>query len=184
MSSKRITCKATTLRGKHCSRIAVEDHLCRQHYKQIHGHVPNAPKINAFSKAEVMAPTKGCPPGMVKRKGYVRRAFVRASGSKVKGSKVATVCIPDRGSKGRAWKLKNKTLGIGKLKKGDLTKFGYSAKSPERSRHSAIKKAVKKTGAVTIERKLNALAVYTKNTNPKLSKEFKQDSLYAATLKK
>ena len=181
---KRITCEAKTLRGTHCSRIAVEDHLCRQHYKQIHGHTPHVKKVNAFSKTAVMAPTKGCPVGMEKRKGYVRRSFVRKDGTKVQGSKVATVCIPDRGSKGRAWKLKNKTMGIGKLKKGDLTKFGYSSKSPERSRHSAIKKAVKESGAVTIERKLNALAVYNKNRSPKLSKEFKSDSLYAATLKK
>ena len=181
---KRVTCKAKTLRGTHCSRIAVEGHLCRQHYKQMNGHAPSTPKANVFSKAKVMAPTKGCPPGMIKRKGYVRRTFVRASGIKVEGGMVASVCIPDRGSKGRDWKLKNKTLGIGKLKKGDLTQFGYSSKSPERSRHSAIKKAVKESGAVTIERKLNALAVYNKNTNPKLSKEFKQDSLYAATLKK
>ncbi len=184
MVSKRVTCKAKTLRGTHCSRIAVQEHLCRQHYKQIHGHAPHVAKAHAFSKAEVMAPTKGCPEGMVKRKGYVRRAFVRASGAKVQGSKVATVCIPDRGAKGRAWKLKNKTLGIGKLKKGDLTQFGYSAKSPERTRHSAIKKAVKKMGVVPIERKLNALAVYTKNRSPRLSKEFKADSLYTATLKK
>ena len=181
---KRETCKAKTLRGTHCSRIAVEGHLCSQHYKQVHGHAPHVKKANAFSKVKVMSPIKGCPPGMEKRKGYVRSSFVRKDGTKVQGSKVPTVCIPDRGSKGRAWKLKNKTLGIGKLKKGDLTKFGYSAKSPERTRHSAIKKAVKKTGAITIERKLNALAVYTKNRNPKLSKEFKEDSLYAATLKK
>jgi len=182
MVSKRITCNARTLRGKKCSRIAVEDHLCRQHYKQIHGHVPHVAKAHTFSKKEVMAPTEGCPVGMVKRKGYVRRAFVRATGSKVHGSKVATTCIPDRGSKGRAWKLKNKTLGIGKLKKGELTQFGYSVKSPARTRHSAIKKAVKKYGKVTIERKLNALAVYNSKKNPKMAAEFKQDSLYAATM--
>lgn len=182
MVSKRVTCNARTLRGTKCSRIAVEDHLCRQHYKQIHGHVPHVAKAHAFSKKEVMAPTEGCPAGMVKRKGYVRRAFVRASGSKVHGSKVAKACIPDRGAKGRAWKLKNKTLGIGKLKKGELTQFGYSAKSPVRTRHSAIKKAAKKYGKVTVQRKLNALAVYNSKKNPKMAAEFKQDSLYAAAM--
>jgi hypothetical protein len=182
MVSKRMTCNARTLRGTKCSRIAVEDHLCRQHYKQIHGNVPHVAKARVFSKKEVMAPTEGCPAGMVKRKGYVRRSFFRASGSKVLGSKVAAACIPDRGAKGRAWKLKNKTLGIGKLKKGELTQFGYSVKSPVRTRHSAIKKAVKKYGKVTVQRKLNALAVYNKKKNPKMATEFKQDSLYAAAM--
>jgi hypothetical protein len=182
MVSKRVTCNAQTIRGTKCSRIAVEDHLCRQHYKQIHHHVPHVAKAHVFSKKEVMSPTVGCPEGMVKRKGYVRRAFVRATGSKVHGSKVVAHCIPDRGSKGRAWKLKNKTMGIGKLKKGELTQFGYSVKSPERTRHSAIKKAVKKYGKVTVERKLNALAVYTKKRSPKMSDEFKKDSLYVATM--
>jgi hypothetical protein len=182
MVSKRVTCNARTVRGTKCSRIAVEDHLCRQHYKQIHDSVPNVSKVHMFSKKEVMAPTKGCPAGMVKRKGYVRRAFVRASGSKVHGSKVATSCIPDRGSKGRAWKLKNKTMGIGKLKKGELTQFGYSVKSPERTRHNAINKAVKKYGKVTVQRKLNALSVYNSKKNPKMSAEFKKDSLYAAAM--
>jgi hypothetical protein len=136
----------------------------------------------AFSVEMVMAPTKGCPKGMEKLKGYVRRSFIRKDGSPVVGSKVPTSCITDRGAKGRAWKLKNKTLGIGSLKKGELKIFGYSTKKAEATRHAAIRKAAKAYGALPVQRKLNALAVYNSKRSPVLSNEFKQDSLYAASL--
>ena len=103
----RHTCKAKTTRGTRCSRIAVENGMCRQHFKQMTGHKSQKKSSRAFSLEKVMAPTKGCPPGMEKRKGYVRRSFVRSDGTPVHGSKVENACITDRGAKGRAWKLKN-----------------------------------------------------------------------------
>jgi hypothetical protein len=179
-------CKAHTKSGKKCTRLAVEGGLCAQHYKTKFHHAP-AMKFrlrnpHTFTVAKVMSPTKGCPPGMEKRKGYVRRAFFRKSGSVVHGSKVAASCIPDRGAKGRAWKLKNKTLGIGPLKKGELKVFGYSSKKSEAVRRSAIRKAASAYGALPVERKLNALAVYNSKRSPIMSNLFKQDSLYAANL--
>jgi hypothetical protein len=181
------SCKAHTKSGKNCSRLAIENGLCSQHYKLKFHHKPSSSirrkSPHAFSIAKVMAPTKGCPPGMEKRKGYVRRAFVRKStGSPVKGSKVPATCIPDRGAKGRAWKLKNKTLGIGPLKKGELKVFGYSSKKSETVRHASIRKAASAYGALPVERKLNALAVYNSKRSPVLSKMFKADSLYTAKL--
>ena len=62
-----------------------------------------------------------------------------------------------------------------KLKKGSLTKHGYSSKKTERSRHISLKKAVLETSKTTVVRKLNAVKILNKNTNPKVSKVFKLD---------
>jgi hypothetical protein len=179
-------CSAKNKNGKKCTRLAVEGGLCSQHYKMKFHHKPSLKfklrNPHTFTVARVMSPVKGCPPGMEKRKGYVRRAFVRKSGSPVHGSKVGASCVPDRGAKGRAWKLKNKTLGIGPLKKGELKVFGYSSKKSEAVRHASIRKAASAYGALPVERKLNALAVYNSKRSPVLSNMFKQDSLYAAKL--
>jgi hypothetical protein len=53
---------------------------------------------------------------------------------------------------------------IGSLSHGDLTQLGYSATAPRRTRRRAIKKAVRKFGALSTFRKLNAVAVYSKRT--------------------
>jgi hypothetical protein len=178
------SCSAHTKFGRKCTRLAVDKGLCSQHYKVKYGHKSPAMRLSprAFSVAKVMSPTKGCPKGMEKRKGYVRRSFMRSDGTPVQGSEVATSCVADRGAKGRAWKLRNKTLGIGPLKKGELKAFGYSSKKSEVVRHAAIRKAANAYGALPVERKLNALAVYNSKRNRDLANEFKQDSLYAATL--
>ena len=68
--------------------------------------------------------------------------------------------------------------GIGKLKKGELGKYGYSTKVNATRRHRALNKATRKYGALSVYRKLNALAVYTKNTSPKTSKTVKADRNY------
>lgn len=68
--------------------------------------------------------------------------------------------------------------GIGKLKEGELSKFGYSFGKTARSRHTAINAATKKHGALSVYRKLNALAVYTKNTSPGTSKKALADRNY------
>jgi len=67
--------------------------------------------------------------------------------------------------------------GIGPLREGELSQFGYSgvAKLSEARRHAALKLAVGKFGALTVIRKLNAVAVYTKNTSPKVSRIFRSD---------
>jgi len=176
------SCKAITQSGRKCIRLAVEDGYCAQHFKMMTGHKTRHRSPRAFSVSKVMSPTKGCPPGMVKRKGFIRSSFMKSNGTPVMGSKIPNTCIPDRGSKGRAWKLRNKTLGIGPLKKGELKIFGYSASKSQPVRYSAIRKAAKAYGALPVERKLNALAVYNRKRNRVMADEFKADSLYAATL--
>lgn len=65
--------------------------------------------------------------------------------------------------------------GIGKLKEGELKAVGYSATAKASTRHRALTKAVKRYGALSTYRKLNAVAVYTKRTAPGASKTFKAD---------
>ena len=78
--------------------------------------------------------------------------------------------------------IRNKTRkcvpGIGKLKKGELGRYGYTTKAKSSTRHRALNKATRKYGALSVYRKLNALSVYTKNRSPKTSKTVKSDRNY------
>ena len=67
--------------------------------------------------------------------------------------------------------------GIGPLRHGDLTQFGYEhvTSLSEGRRHLALASAVKKYGALSIWRKLNAVFIYTKHTAPASSAIFKVD---------
>ena len=67
---------------------------------------------------------------------------------------------------------------IGKLRKGELTQFGYSTSKTARSRHIALNQATKKYGRLSVFRKLNALAVYTKRRSPKTSKRALSDRTF------
>lgn len=75
----------------------------------------------------------------------------------------------------KTWRQKHHSIGIGKLHKGDLSSKGYSVKKTLRLRHKALKKVVKSEGPLSTFRKLNAIAVYTKNESPTKSKTFKRD---------
>jgi hypothetical protein len=66
-------------------------------------------------------------------------------------------------------------------KNGDLVKLGYSLSKTARSRHGAIKKAVKKFGRVTVSRKLNALAVFNKRRHPMTARKARADRKYTMT---
>ena len=63
--------------------------------------------------------------------------------------------------------------GIGELKKCEL--HGYRAKNSKTSRRKSLRKTVRSVGALSTFRKLNALAVYTKNSAPTKSKTIKTD---------
>ena len=75
----------------------------------------------------------------------------------------------------KTWRQKHHSIGIGELKHGDLEKRGYSVKNSKTLRHSALRIVVKKEGALSTFRKLNAVSVYTKNSSPTKSKTFKKD---------
>lgn len=82
-----------------------------------------------------------------------------------------------------AWQKRTGMQGIRTLKKGLLTKVGYSVTAPVSRRRAAVKAAVKKYGRASTIRKLNAVAVYTRKSSPTKSRAFKKDMKYAQTLK-
>jgi Family of unknown function (DUF5771) len=66
---------------------------------------------------------------------------------------------------------------IGTLKKGLLIKFGYQnvTQLSQQQRHEALTKAIRAYGPLSVFRKLNAVYVYNRKTNPSHSKIFKTD---------
>jgi len=91
-----------------------------------------------------------------------------------KRARVAAGCIKNVGNPGKGLPS---GPGIGPLRKGDLSRFGYEhvTAMTEGRRHLALASAVKEYGSLTVWRKLNALYVYTRNTSPSSSAIFKAD---------
>ena len=73
--------------------------------------------------------------------------------------------------------------GIGPLRHGLLAKFGYShvASLSLHQRHTALEKAVKAYGSLSVFRKLNAVYVYSRKTAPSSSRIFKADRDWIGT---
>ena len=128
-----------------------------------------------------------CPKGFILRSGYTRkfRPSVKASGFTVrrKGKvytvrpkantiKVAASCIKNRGLSGKGPK---NGKGIGKLRKGELIKYGYQYRLSDSLRQTALKKAVKHYGALSVYRKLAAVAKLSVRTAPDASNIFVRD---------
>jgi Family of unknown function (DUF5771) len=113
---------------------------------------------------------KLCPKGTIRRRGY--EATRRNTTYRVKSS-----CIKDRGAKGR-WQTVRRMLGIGPLRKGDLTSLGYSVHDDASTRHAALDKVVSRYGKVSALRKVNAIAVYSKRTAPSRARTYKTDMHY------
>jgi len=69
---------------------------------------------------------------------------------------------------------------IGTLRKGLLTKYGYEDVTSLSvvQRHTAINKAIRAYGALSVSRKLNAVYVYNRKTNPSAARIFKADRDY------
>ena len=67
--------------------------------------------------------------------------------------------------------------GIGPLKSGELSRFGYDhvITMTVQARRAALDKAVAAYGALSLFRKLNALYVYTRNSSPPSSAIFLMD---------
>lgn len=112
-------------------------------------------------------PTRGCPRGYIRRASYKRKSYTRKSGSRVRSARVKSNCIKMQGKHG--------LRVIPKLRKGDLSQFGYSSSASATSRHRSLAKAVKEYGALSVFRKLNAIMVLNKNRSPGLSSRFKSD---------
>ena len=112
-----------------------------------------------------------CKRGYIERSGYYRRPYTRSDGVKVKGHHVGATCIKDRGEKGKGPKL------IPKLQRGELKEFGYTlGERLAGERRKPLKKAIRKYSALSVMRKLNAVATLLKNTSPTKSARAKADS--------
>jgi hypothetical protein len=106
------------------------------------------------------------------------KEIARKKGIKLSGTK-AQLLARLRSYKGKNKKKRSSKKNIiGPLRKGTLTHFGYKSTSSAESRHRALHKAVKSEGALSIFRKLNAIATLNKNRNPSLSRKFISDRNY------
>jgi hypothetical protein len=129
----------------------------------------------------------GCPQGYILRRGYTRkfRPSVKATGFTVrrKGTvytvrpkantiRVPAACIKDRGLPGKG---PREGEGIGKLRKGELIKYGYQYRLSDSLRQAALKKAIKRYGPLSVYRKLDAVAKLSLRTAPDASRIFSRD---------
>lgn len=73
------------------------------------------------------------------------------------------------------WQIEHQSMGIGRLKKGELGKYGYSSFADSETRGEALFHAVEEYGALSVFRKLNALSVYNRNSSPRSARIFKSD---------
>ena len=138
--------------------------------------------------ARLMGTKKRCPPGQIARSAYVRKisANVARQGylkrtstgktvkvfPKSKSVFVPASCVKDLG---KAGKLQKGQVAIGPLRKGELSKHGYSYKLSETERRAALQKAISEYGALSTYRKLNAVAKLTTRANPTASTAFATD---------
>jgi len=104
--------------------------------------------------------------GTIRRRGYT--AHRRGKTIKVKSS-----LIPDLGAIGRWVSLHGP--GIGPMKKGELTRYGYKSSAPRTTRRNALRKAVQSYGATSTFRKVNALETLSKRTATSRNKTYSAD---------
>ena len=139
----------------------------------------------------------GCPKGYIRRKGYTRKfknttknlGYTRKTKSgeviivhPTKGEiQVASTCIKDRGLPGKG---PREGEGIGELRRGALTKYGYYYALPTSQRESSLKRAIKAYGALSVYRKLDAIAKLSMRVAPDLSKVYKRDRDWVYTIYK
>ena len=142
--------------------ICTHGEKCKQIYKRL-----RTVSMRVFLKNVrlVMAKTKKCSKGEIMRKSYIRTL---KNGRQIH---VPEQCIQDRGLPGTGF------IGIGPLRKGELTKYGYQHVNnlTISQRRTALRKAIREYGSLGVWRKLNAVAVYTKRTSPQTSRIFKED---------
>lgn len=105
-----------------------------------------------------------CPVGTIRRKAYTRKD----------GTHVRSTCVLDRGLPGKT-AAKRKSLPT--PTPGSLSKYGYfNLKSKLADvRRKALLRGVKDAGYATIVRRVNLIANYNKNSDPRLYKILRAD---------
>jgi hypothetical protein len=122
-------------------------------------------KRSQWAKKYLAAKKKSRSKSVRCRPGYTKRS-----------SAVKATCIRDKKrKKSKSKSHKKKLVKIGPLNKGTLRKFGYHSADGTVTRRKALAAAVKRIGWLPVFRKLNAVSVLTKRTNPKKSMIFKRD---------
>jgi Family of unknown function (DUF5771) len=101
----------------------------------------------------------------VNRKGKTYKVFPSAKSTFVKAKCVKSLVGAATRSPAR----------FGPLRKGELTKLGYSSKYPDEQRYIALRKAVEKYGALGVYRKLDAVAKLTVHSIPAASVVYVKD---------
>jgi hypothetical protein len=134
---------------------------------------------------------KNCPRGYIKRAAFVRTTR-KGKRSHVPEQCIQNVGAPGKGLEGPIGRAQARPIGeallasgarqegsrgIGPLRKGELTKFGYEnvAKLSVAERHAALRKAIDAYGSLGVWRKLNAVQIYTRRISPGVSAIFKAD---------
>tara|TARA_Y100001970_G_scaffold225915_1_gene279149 strand:- start:791 stop:1933 length:1143 start_codon:yes stop_codon:yes gene_type:complete len=159
---KQIKTKKLSKRAKW--RKKVEDKLYKQH-----------------KEARKRFGTPKCKKNEIIREGYLRKSYIKKNGVKVKSKWVKPVCIKDRGLPGKGFQLKKHSRlqkpgkGIGPLKKDVLKKYGYSTKIKQKDRRNALRYAVIEHPPLRIFRRMNAIRILTKRTNPTVSATLLKD---------
>lgn len=128
-----------------------------------------------------------CPKGYILRRSYTRRFrpnvketgfTVRRKGTvytvrpKANSIRVPASCIKNRGLPGKG---PREGEGIGKLRKGELIKYGYQYRLSDALRHASLKRAIDRYGALSVYRKLDAVAKLSLRTAPDASEIFSKD---------
>jgi hypothetical protein len=165
---KTYTRKGTRVRGRCIRSQTRATESSRNKVKRILGRMSR--RLRGIRKSQ--RSYKGtCKKGMILRKAYVRYT------KRGKRTLIKEACIRNVGAPGKGLRGSRRNPGIGPLRKGDLSKFGYSNVSSlsVSDRHSALRKAVEAYGSLTTWRKLNAVYIYTRRTSPGVSSIFKKD---------
>ena len=118
---------------------------------------------------------KKCPRGTISRIGYSYRKKSLSG----KNIKVRASCVKSRGLRSRG---KRPRRVLPSLKKGSLTKFGYTVHESTEKRRSSLRKALKEYGYSSLIKKLNAVKLLSKNTSPSNSKIYGSDIKYLQNL--
>jgi hypothetical protein len=129
-----------------------------------------------------------CPKGYIARASYARRykTSIREKGYTVRKASGTTYkvypknetlyvpasCVKDLGKPGKGVP---EGQGIGPMRQGEMTRFGYSAKKSTEERHKALRLAVMKLGALSTYRKLDAVAKLSVRVAPDASRIFTED---------
>lgn len=128
---------------------------------------------------------KECPDGYRSRKSYTRKfrpSITRTGFTVRRKGKLYTVRptnksvhIPATCIKIGNESVRNNSKRMSQLRKGDLIKYGYQYRLSDRLRHHALEKAIKVYGALSVYRKLDAVAKLSVKTAPDASSIFVKD---------